>query len=560
MFSSFQKRYILALLFIAILSILAYLNLKYLTELQVNDGETINISGKQRMLSQKIALYVLQDNIPELEKSFNSMEVAHKHLISMNMSQDLKNVYFKKPIELDKEVKTYIYHANLYAKSKDVRSLNYILDESKYLLKDLDHVTTMYQNESDKRVDNLKENEFYILVVTLLTIIFEALFIFRPADKSIILKRQELQRQSEYLDLITQINTNAIIAVDSKFNILTFNKSAEKMFGYSAEEMLNTKLTDDRIIPAKYLSKHNRGLKDFVINGGLKHRDAVFELEGQKKDKTIFPIRISFGIKVEDKVRIVVANIQNISDEKEKDRLIVQQSRLAAMGEMIGNIAHQWRQPLSSISTIATGTKLRYKNGMISDEELDEVFVKIKNHTVYLSKTIDDFRNFLNDDVSKEEFSLSSVLNKSLTFIEATYSANKIELILNLDSDDIKIYGSSSQLSQVILNILNNAKDALVENGVESRVVYIETLENAQRGCVKIYDNAGGIKAEVSEKIYEPYFTTKHKSEGTGIGLFMSQKIIQQHFKGVLSNKNVSFRANGKDHFGACFTISLNLV
>jgi PAS domain S-box-containing protein len=115
-------------------------------------------------------------------------------------------------------------------------------------------------------------------------LVLEAIFIYRPADNSIKKKTQELISQSKYLDVVTQINTNAIIAIDDNFNILTFNKSAEKIFGYSAKEMLYTKLIDDRIIPLKYLKQHNIGLKNFATTGKLKHNSAVFELEAQKAE------------------------------------------------------------------------------------------------------------------------------------------------------------------------------------------------------------------------------------------------------------------------------------
>jgi PAS domain S-box-containing protein len=250
------------------------------------------------------------------------------------------------------------------------------LKNSQNLLKDLDVAVTSYQKDTELKTKKLQKNELYILLLTLFTLLMEAIFIFRPANKSVIKKTKELKSQKEYADTITQANTNAIIAVDENLNILTFNKSAEKMFGYSAEEMLYTQLIDDKIIPDKFLNAHNHGLMTFMEKGKLKNEDEVFELEAKTKDGTLFPIRISFGVKIESENKIVVANIQDITKDKEKDSLLLQQSRFAAMGEMIGNIAHQWRQPLSSISALATGTKLRYNNNLIDDDELNEVFVK----------------------------------------------------------------------------------------------------------------------------------------------------------------------------------------
>ncbi len=554
---SFTKKYVFALSLIAAFSMLAYFNLSTLINSQSHDGEIINMSGRQRMLSQKIALFAINYKSKKLEQTVSLMEKSHNHLLSLDMSYNLKRIYFHEPMMLNEKVERYISSAKSFMEKRDGKSLTYILQNSQTLLKNLDIVVSTYQIETELKIKKLQRNEFYLLLLTLITLMFEAIFIFRPANNSVNRKRKELHSQKEYADMITQINTNAIIAVDSNFTILTFNHSAEKMFGYSADEMLHTRLIDDRIIPMKFLKSHNVGLSNFMKTGELKNRDEVFELEGQHKDRTIFPIRISFGAKIEDKSKIVVANIQNISKEKEKDSLILQQSRFAAMGEMIANIAHQWRQPLSSISAIATGAKLRYKNNLISDEELDDTFVKIKDHTLHLSKTIDDFRDFFKHDKTKELFDINEVVNMSITLTEAAYKDNNIKVDFKNIKDEFMLNGSSSELSQVFLNILNNAKDALEEKKIENKFVLITILKEKEFVIVKIQDNAGGIPDEIKAKVFDPYFTTKHQSEGTGIGLFMSKKIIAQHFNGDIEVKNKEFEIDNKKFFGAEFIIKI---
>jgi PAS domain S-box-containing protein len=556
---SFTKKYIFALSTIAIFTILAYFNLTYLIDSQADDGKIINISGRQRMLSQKIALFAVNYKTKQLKKTVELMENSHKELLTRELSNRLKTIYFSPPYMLDEKVKKYIKKAKIFVEKADGRSLTYLLKNSQNLLKDLDLAVEAYQKDTELKTKKLQKNEFYILLLTLFTLLLEALFIFKPANKSIINKTKELKRQKEYADTVTQANTNAIIAVDENLNILTFNKSAERMFGYSASEMLYTKLIDNSIIPNKFLKAHNNGLMTFMEKGKLKNEDEVFELEAQTKDKILFPIRISFGVKIEGKNKIVVANIQDITKEREKDSLLLEQSRFAAMGEMIGNIAHQWRQPLSSISALATGTKLRYNNNLISDDELNEVFVKIKDYTQYLSKTIDDFRDFLNQDQTDEVFLLSEALDKSMTLTEATYTKNNIEIERKYKNTNLTIKGSSSQLSQVFLNILNNAKDILIEKDLEERIVLIELYKYEDYAIVAISDNAGGIKDDVANKIYDPYFTTKHKSQGTGIGLFMSKRIVEQKFNGILENRNRKFVCNEKEYFGATFFVKIML-
>jgi len=554
---SFTQKYIFALSTIAAFTILAYFNLTYLINAQAHDGEIINISGRQRMLSQKTALFAVNYKTKQLQQTVDLMDKSHNNLLSREISDRLKKIYFSQPVMLDTKVKTYISNARSFIKTRDGKSLTYLLNNSQKLLKDLDHAVTAYQKDTELKTKKLQKNELYILLLTLITLLLEALFIFRPANSRVNRKTKELKDQKEYADTITQTNTNAIIAIDDNLDILTFNKSAEEMFGYSAQEMLHTKLTDDRIIPLKFLKQHNSGLKNFMSVGALKNVDEVFELEAQRKDKTLFPIRISFGTKIDKNSKIVVANIQNITKEKEKDSLILQQSRFAAMGEMIGNIAHQWRQPLSSISALATGTRLRYKNNLISDEELDETFVKIKDYTQHLSKTIDDFRDFLNQDKKIERFNIADVVDKSISLTEASYKDNKIKLVVHYHNKDMFVNGSSSQLSQVFLNILNNAKDVLIEKDMAHKVVLLEVLQDDNYAVVNISDNAGGIPDDVAEKIYDPYFTTKHKSQGTGIGLFMSKRIVEQRFDGILENKNIDFEVEEEKYFGASFSVKI---
>ena len=557
--NSFTKKYIFALSVIAIFSISAYFNLNKLISNQEDDGKIINISGKQRMLSQRIALFAINYKTDQLQEMTTLMESSHKKLTNIKMSKEIKNIYFSKPTELDKKVNAYIKNAKSFIKNRDGKSLTYILKHSQIILKDLDLAVSIYQKESENKINFLLQNELYILIAIILALLMEAIFIFRPINKSVNKKTQDLISEKEYSDMITQTNTNAIIAVNEKLSILTFNKSAEKMFGYTVEEMLNTKLTDDKIIPLKYLQQHNSGLSNFMKTGAVKNKDVVFELEAQTKAQKLFPIRISFGTKIEKNKKIVVANIQDISSEKEKDSLLLHQSRLAAMGEMIENIAHQWRQPLSSISAIATGANLRYKNNLISDEEIEQTFVSIKEHTLHLSKTIDDFKNFFDKDRVEEVFDVIDIINKSISLIKAIYHTNNIKISIEKEDECSMIKGSSSELSQVFLNILNNAKDALTSKDIENKTVLIQVINKDQNVSINIIDNAGGISKEIMLKIFEPYFTTKHKAQGTGIGLFMSQKIIHQRFDGNITADNIDYLIEGKKISGAIFKIEIPL-
>ena len=210
---SFTKRYVFALLLIALLSILAYYNLNHLISSQSNDGKIINLSSKQGMLSQQIALYAIYYKTENLKNNIVAMEEAHMLLLSFPMSEELKKVYFSDPHQLDKSVKNYLFHAKRFEENRDGRSLTYILQNSQKLLHDLDLATSIYVATTEANTKNLKNVEFFIFLFTLATLFFEALFIFRPANKRITETTNEIIRQKDYSNNIIEYNTNDIIDI-----------------------------------------------------------------------------------------------------------------------------------------------------------------------------------------------------------------------------------------------------------------------------------------------------------------------------------------------------------
>jgi C4-dicarboxylate-specific signal transduction histidine kinase len=237
---------------------------------------------------------------------------------------------------------------------------------------------------------------------------------------------------------------------------------------------------------------------------------------------------------------------------QKKEELWLEQSKMASMGSMIGNIAHQWRQPLSVISTLASSIELKSEFGMLDKEETKNISLRIVDQTKYLSKTIDTFRDFLKEDKELKEVVLQDRIKKALAIVDTALSNHHIELISNLDdSNPIKINLILGELAQVIINIVNNAKDALVENKIENPWLRVNLTQKDEIAIITIEDNAGGVPKDILPKIFDPYFTTKEHSKGTGLGLHMGQKIVQDSLKGKI------YATNTKD--GAIFTLELPL-
>jgi PAS domain S-box-containing protein len=236
---------------------------------------------------------------------------------------------------------------------------------------------------------------------------------------------------------------------------------------------------------------------------------------------------------------------QEVKKNREKDELMLLQSRQAAMGEMIGNIAHQWRQPLNAIGLMIYDLTDAFRFGEITNEYVDKSERDIKSVLEHMSRTIDDFRNFFKPNKEKQHFLLHEIVKTSVSFLDATLKNSGIRLITEVDKD-IMLYGYSSEFAQVLLNIVNNSKDALQDHKPDKPVVRISGTVVQNKAIVVIVDNGGGIPADVIHKIYDPYFTTKEQGKGTGVGLYMSKTIIERNMGGSISVRNTRAGAEFK--------------
>ena len=257
--------------------------------------------------------------------------------------------------------------------------------------------------------------------------------------------------------------------------------------------------------------------------------------------------------------KVKLSTLIDITELKAKDRLLFQQSKMASMGEMIGNIAHQWRQPLSVISTCASGIKFEKEFNEIKDDRLYEALDLIVENTQYLSKTIDDFRNFFKADKQIEDFCVNDSILKVLKLLKSSIQNHNIDVETCFDGELI-INGYPNEFLQVLINILNNSKDALLNQDKNTRFISIKTYIDNKNCVVEVSDNGGGIDETIISKIFDPYFTTKHKSQGTGIGLYMSHQIVIEHMKGNISAKNIEIIKNKKVYKGCSFIISLPII
>ena len=248
---------------------------------------------------------------------------------------------------------------------------------------------------------------------------------------------------------------------------------------------------------------------------------------------------------------------KELNNTIKNERLLIQQSKMATMGEMIGNIAHQWKQPLSLISTISTGIKVQKELNCLNNDDLVEGMDNINNSVQYLAHTIDDFKNFFKPNKEKSNYKFLDIFEDTSKLMSAQLRNNNIELIEKIDN--IEIYGYRNELLQVLINIIKNAKDEFaISKNDQKRLIFIDAYKENSNYIIKIIDNAGGIDPDIIEKIFEPYFTTKEDNEGTGIGLYMCKRIIKG-MRGRIEVINTEYEYDGEKYIGAEFKITIKL-
>ncbi len=343
---------------------------------------------------------------------------------------------------------------------------------------------------------------------------------------------------------------------DEHWSIDYVSSSVINLLGYKQSDFLNNNVSyascihkDDLTRIIEEVKKGNNSKQDF-----FKHHPYRIIT----KDKEIKWV-LDYTVIIKDdnnNITHYLGYVTDITHEKEKETLLYEQSKMASMGEMIGNIAHQWRQPLSVISTASTGIIMQKEYGLLDENKLIETCTSINNNAQYLSKTIDDFRNFIKGDRTKKIFSLKYDIDSFLHLVNGSIKSNNIHIVLDIQ-ENINIDGYENELIQCLINIFNNAKDVLIEKEKNNRLIFISTSTQNDKAIIKIKDNAGGIPKDILPKIFDPYFTTKHKSQGTGLGLHMTYNLIVDGMGGTIEASNVNYEYENEEYIGAEFVISL---
>lgn len=370
--------------------------------------------------------------------------------------------------------------------------------------------------------------------------------------------RDEIKKRMEKENLILALFNRSPLAfafADMHRVFVDVNPQMCKMLGFTKEELVGKNVAEfaypeDEKQNLEYVESMKKGEIDYC----------TMEKRFVRKDGKIITGNVLLSLIGEEK-HYLLGIVEDITErkrmeerQKRQDQILIQQNKMAAMGEMIGVIAHQWRQPLSVLALIIQNIQDAYINGGFNEDFLNESVTKSMVQIEYMSKTIDDFRNFYKPSKEKKHFDIKMSLLNVLRLIDAQLEHNNIQVTLHAAEESFSIEGYRNEFEQSLLNIFTNAKDAILsrketEADLEG-YIDVNLYRKDDHTYLEVKDNGTGLAPEVLERAFEPYFTTKIKTKGTGIGLYMSKMIIEENMNGKITVQN------NEDH-GATFTIQL---
>ncbi|MEA1983432.1 MAG: PAS domain-containing sensor histidine kinase [Campylobacterota bacterium] len=502
--------------------------------------------------TQKLALKEIFKTLPFTKKELALLTLSEKN---SNDLVELEVRAFEAMKKGDRELAVELMHSKEYYGAKHK------------IMNPIDEFIMLSSSRISRELEENRSSVFLLYMALAFMVLLFAVghfIIFKTLQKALeetIEKQTEtLKKHRDRLNFAIDGSSDGMWDWDIVNDKVFFSPRWKEMLGYADDEIENifdewqSRVHPDDLPKVFELIELNMSGKEstFEILHRMKHKDGhwVWILDRAKTlyDENGKAIMMSgfhtdvterkeLELSLEEEVKLQTA--QNIKQHE----LLQQQSKMAAMGEMIGAIAHQWRQPLNELGLSIQNLKYDYKAGAIDEAFIKEFIAYNRNTIMFMSRTIDDFRSFFRVDKEKHEFGVKETTESTVAMLSAQIKSHDINI--EVSGDEFVYSGYKSEFQQVILNLINNAKDALLENNTLNPLIKIQVEDN----FLSVADNAGGISEDITKRVFEPYFTTKEQGKGTGMGLYMSKMIIEENMDGKLSVKN------GDD--GAIFSIML---
>lgn len=497
-------------------------------------------------------------------------EEFHKYLKNskelLSSDEDIK--YYKQISIIDKKAYDFLLLAKKRLENAVEHAIGSDLDQDfDKKFNELIYLVDRLNSNIDKRLAREFDdrNRYFKYILTLFfmlnVFIFTILYILR--NKKILFEKKLFEEKEKAETTLRSIG-DAVISTDEKGNVIFLNPIAEKLTGYSLKEVKGKPLENVfQIFNSSTKKRIENPVQKVLREGiivGLANGTALKSKNGEVYiiEDSAAPIKNK-----NDEIVGTVLVFRNVTEDvkmkeqlKVNERLLMQQTKLASMGELLENIAHQWRQPLSTITVAASGMKLEKEFKILNDELFDINIDAIIENSNLLSKTLDDFRDFFKPHDEKVLLNLKDIIENALGIISSKLQMENIKVIK--DIEDIFLKSFTSEFLQIIVAVFNNSMDAF-DKIVDDKTIFISANINKEILTLSIKDNAGGVPEELVNRLCEPYFTTKYKSQGKGLGLFMVQEIITKHMNGEMLIQNYDFEHNGKKERGLETTFFLKI-
>ena len=537
--------------------------------------------------------YSIQELLKNKYPDINIVEVESAQEGLVFVEQDRNFAYLDNTMVINNEIQknnmNFISISGQFSESFNLsiasRNDEAILNE--ILQKALLSIDDKHKLEFSQKWNNInyqtKINNQLIIQILFFTIVFISIFIYwnlrlKEEIKSKESAQNQLKQSEENSRTLFDIAPILLNAFNKEGKIVLWNKECEKVFGWTLEEIIKEERPIDLFYPDPLiqekviqtfaddsqnfyqdwypLTKEGKRIITRWANIKLPNNEVInigYDITQQREDEIIIEeknkqIYIAKELLEELNSTLEKRIEEEISKNTKQQIMLMHQSKLVQMGEMIENIAHQWRQPLAQINSSVLLIDMILNKNKFIDNTVENKLEEIESITTYMSKTIDDFKNFFDPNKQKNRFKIKNAIEKSFDILKGLTNLHHIKVIIDIEKD-LECDGYLEELQQVILIILNNAIDALIINKISSPEITFKAYTKETEIIISIEDNALGIKDKYLNKIFEPYFTTKLKTQGTGIGLYMAKMIIESGLEGNLSVKNTLN--------GSCFTIQI---
>ena len=370
-------------------------------------------------------------------------------------------------------------------------------------------------------------------------------------NNELLQKEAQLKESYEEYELLFHDAPTCYIIINLKGQILKYNIETYKVFGNIIERSANFASLVKSNNFTKYFTwlnsgsgKYNELVIDVKINVNYEKFKLILKPYANHNDKFLLML-----VNVQEQYDLIEKNIALAEEKRLREAIIFNQNKITGIGDMLSNVAHQWRQPLNLVGIMISTVKYNITRDNFDKDEIIDQLSKATESVEYLSSIIDDFKSYYNNDsIEKVNYNINDVFQDLLKLSNSEFEKENIKLIV--DSKDIFIFKSKTYFLEILVNLVKNSKDAFMNKKVDKPIIIIETIDLDDKVEINVKDNAGGIDKENLPKIFEPYFSTKFPSVGIGLGLYMVYELVSRHFDGIIEATNVEFEYEDKSYFG----------